>query len=48
MDQKYQEQITSKCEPKVVKKFALGTYKSMHSLCHIDIANKGEPEDVNM
>ena len=29
-----------KCEHKVVRKFALETKKSMHSLCPIDGANK--------
>ena len=28
------------CERKVVREFALGTWKLMHSLCHVDNAHK--------
>src|ERR1700737_1381813 len=38
-DQKQQEQVMSKCERKVVRKFALETKKLMHSPCPTDRAN---------
>jgi hypothetical protein len=40
VDPKQQEQVMSKCKPKVVRKFALETEKLMHSLCPTDRANK--------
>ena len=40
MDQIEQEQVTFKCKHKVVRKFALEITKLMHSLCHVDKANK--------
>ena len=40
MDHIEQEQVTFKCERKMVRKFALETTKFMHSLCHVDRANK--------
>ena len=46
LDQKEQERVTSKCERKVVRKFALETQKSMHSLYPTDRANKCEYEDM--
>jgi len=36
LNQKLHEQVTSECERKVVRKFALEMEKSMHSLCPID------------
>ena len=36
MDQKWQVQVTSKCEHKVVRKFVYETKKLMHSLCPTD------------
>jgi len=36
----------SKCECKVVRKFALKTKKSMHSLCPIDNANKPKIDKI--
>jgi hypothetical protein len=46
LDQKLQEQVTSKCECKVVRKFALEGEKLMHSLCPRDIANKKDREKM--
>jgi len=43
LDQKYQEQ-----EPKVVRKFALETEKSMHILCPTTTTNKWKPTNVEM
>ena len=40
MTKNSREQVTSKCEGKVVRKFALEIKKLMHSLCPIDRANK--------
>ena len=40
MDQIEQEQVTLKCECKVVRRFYFETEKLMHSLCPIDRANK--------
>ena len=48
MDQIEQEQVTFKCECKVVRKFALETTKLMHSLCHVDRANKQRQERNNL
>jgi len=42
LGQKWWEEITFKCEHKVVKKFALEIDKAMRSLCPIDNANDNQ------
>ena len=45
LDKKQHEQLTSKCEYKVVRKFSLETEKLMHNLCPTNRATKTRIDD---